>query len=129
MRPQLDACKSQVPLNLWIFQRGSQFILDAILDKHPEITEIANQGTDSNFSADGRKLKSRYNKPYTYYGQLSRSGSPHGVGRCIMDDNTIYEGLFMEGLLNGFGNSFHPDGSYYVGEFLKGKRAGTGYLD
>ena len=63
-------------------------------------------------------------------GQVSKANKelPNGVGRAIMDDNTIHEGVFKNGRLNGFGRSFYPDGTFYVGEYRNGKRNGDGKL-
>ena len=63
-------------------------------------------------------------------GQVSKDKKdvPNGIGRAIMDDNTIHEGLFQNGHLHGFGRSFFPDGTFYVGIYNKGKRHGEGRM-
>ena len=63
-------------------------------------------------------------------GQVSKANKdvPNGIGRAIMDDNSIHEGLFINGHMNGFGRSFYPDGSFYVGLYKNGKRDGDGKL-
>jgi hypothetical protein len=72
-------------------------------------------------------MKNRCGIPFVYYGQQDpKTSKPHGIGRCIMSDNTIHEGLFSHGHLSGHGRTFYPDGSLYIGQHAKGKRDGYG---
>ena len=70
----------------------------------------------------------RYNIRYIYLGQVSieEAEIPNGIGRAIMDDNTIHEGFFQNGHLNGYGRSIYPDGTFYEGMYTNGKRHGDG---
>lgn len=89
--------------------------------------ELILDSSKLNFNHEGIEMVNRCKIKYVYYGQTDPgTGKPHGIGRCIMSDNTIHEGLFENGHLNGHGRSFYPDGTYFIGSHVKGKREGFG---
>ena len=62
----------------------------------------------------------------SYYGSRDPSGLPHGVGKMIYDDGSVYEGRFLHGLKNGKGIQTWPIGDKYDGEWKDDKMDGKG---
>lgn len=51
---------------------------------------------------------------------------PHGLGKKILPDGTIFDGRWIDGMARGFGKKILPNGTIFEGEweeskFLKGK--------
>ena len=62
-----------------------------------------------------------------YYEGEWKNGLPHGYGRIIYDDGSLYEGCFKQGTAecrNGL--YIKEDGSYYKGEIYMNKAHGKG---
>ena len=45
---------------------------------------------------------------------------PHGEGRIVWSDGSIYEGKFEKGIADGKGRLIGPDGTVYQGDFKDG---------
>jgi hypothetical protein len=50
----------------------------------------------------------------------------NGKGKVVFDDNTIYEGEFLNGLANGYGICYYADGSTYTGYWNNNNIEGEG---
>jgi hypothetical protein len=82
--------------------------------------------------------------PLDYFGQTNSSGEPHGIGRMIVHNKGLIEGMwqnsdpfgyslkissngllyvgkFQNGVPNGIGKQIHRQGHYYQGEWKDGK--------
>lgn len=98
-----------------------------ILEKNSDYVEYVTSENQFDFVKGEIQGKNQYSIKYKYQGQISKENQkPCGIGRAIMEDNTIHEGLFYNGQMNGFGRSFYPDGTYYVGTYRNGKKEGEG---
>ena len=77
--------------------------------------------TKLTFLQEKIEITNKYGLKSYYIGQYDAVRQvPHGIGRCVMEANTIHEGLFWDGKLNGYVRSFYPDGTVFIGNYLKG---------
>lgn len=64
-----------------------------------------------------------------YYDGDWKNGLPHGAGRLIYDDGSLYEGCFRDGLAECRKALFiRENGTYYKGEVRNNKAFGEGVL-
>jgi hypothetical protein len=55
-----------------------------------------------------------------------RDGLPHGKGRLIYPDGSLYSGYFVKGVPSGEGRFVSSQGWYYEGELIKEQAEGRG---
>ena len=60
------------------------------------------------------------------YEGMFKDDMPHGNGRIMFKDGSVFEGSVFEGKKEGKGKQIWPDGEYYDGEFKNDKRCGYG---
>ncbi|GHU13977.1 hypothetical protein FACS189449_10040 [Alphaproteobacteria bacterium] len=61
-----------------------------------------------------------------YAGETDAKNLPHGKGKTLKNDGTIYEGNFLHGEPHGKGKRTFADGDVYEGDFLHGEPDGKG---
>lgn len=76
----------------------------------------------------GFKLDLYYLFSYSaYYDGEWKHGVPHGFGRIIYDDGSLYEGCFKYGVANCTNALFiRKDGTFYRGQIMNNKANGEG---
>ena len=91
-----DHMQSHVPVNLWKLQPEGQMDLNVIGNNHPELIGMLLDKSVYDFVIKPIRKKNLYQVHYLYIGQINVANKevPNGVGRAIMDDNTIHEGVF-----------------------------------
>ena len=57
-----------------------------------------------------------------YIGQLSSGKEPHGIGRFVYQNGSIYEGQWYNGQRDGYGRFIQEDGKHFVGQWRNGSR-------
>jgi len=69
---------------------------------------------------DAKKLK------VGYVGPVSATSRPHGVGKEVLANGSIYEGNFVDGVKDGVGKYMHVNGATYEGLYSRGLKHGKG---
>lgn len=64
----------------------------------------------------------------TYKGELDEKRRPHGQGKFIMIDKTVYEGNWKDGDIHGTATCVYSNGDKYVGGWINTHRCGGGKL-
>ena len=102
-----------------------------LMDGKGKIIEIGEDGSRTVHEGDIKNMKKEGNgieikKDYTYMGQFSNDVK-HGHGKAIFnDDETVYEGDFINGQMKGIGIYHWKNKNTYEGEILNGKMHGKG---
>ena len=102
-----------------------------LMDGKGKIIEIGEDGSRTVYEGDIKNMKKEGNgieikKDYTYMGQFSNDVK-HGHGKAIFnDDETVYEGDFINGQMKGIGIYHWKNKNTYEGEILNGKMHGKG---
>lgn len=113
--------------------RGGLRILPALLGRYldqydpasGDVTKEADRATLSRF----RDRLSPYLKnedPPEYFGDVDEDGLPHGQGRVVAPDYTVYEGQFRHGVKHGSAQVQYANGMSFLGEYKEGQRHGMG---
>ena len=69
---------------------------------------------------DAKKLKVGYLGPVNVFRR------PHGVGKEVLSNGSIYEGNFVDGVKDGLGKYMHVNGATYEGLYCRGLKHGKG---
>ena len=87
-------------------------------------------GTPHDAERKGVKLELYYLFNYSaYYEGEWKNGLPHGFGRVIYDDGSLYEGCFNRGIAHCNQALFiRKDSSFYRGQIRQNKANGEGEL-
>ena len=65
---------------------------------------------------------------WQYFGQLDKSGSRHGFGKCTWNDGTVYVGEWKNGFMDGTVVLNFPSEDVYVGTMRLNASHGVGVL-
>lgn len=94
-------------------------------DKFPNLKKAIKE-FDKNLRKSGvEKLDLGEN---TFYYGTTKSGKPHGKGKCNYSNGNYYEGDFVDGDKQGKGKYTFANGDVYVGDFVKDSRKGFGEM-
>lgn len=63
-----------------------------------------------------------------YTGYVDSEGQPHGQGKCVYSDGSIYNGTWDHGYWHGHGRLDYSESEYYEGDFCDGFLEGRGTM-
>ena len=94
-------------------------------DKFPNLKKAIKE-FDKNLRKSGiEKLDLGEN---TFFYGTTKSGKPHGKGKCNYSNGNYYEGDFLDGDKHGKGKYTFANGDLYVGDFVKDIKKGFGEM-
>ena len=111
--------------------------IDKILTKYSaQLKEIMhNYSNNMNNTTQEYKVgpvcfsKADTNEPFSYYnGSFTTDGFKQGYGEEIMEDKSIYMGIYQNGKFSCEGLLIYNNGDYFIGNFYLGKTGNKGTL-
>jgi hypothetical protein len=67
-----------------------------------------------------------YNSNCIYYGEWNYQGQHHGYGILLFNDNSLFEGYFINNKINGTGKIFYNNDDFFEGEIKNNMKCGKG---